>query len=268
MVAQLSFNDAILLLSLMYTTMDMQLEWESLTTCYRPVHAWLIVSFLCVVVFRLTQVLGAQTSTAESGSFLLDLRQKSTLARLLAAFTWLIALPFYIMLTCLGTFWVRDVARYTPQCMPTQTHLWFIILWLALSYLWIFVHIGLGAVAWALEQRVRRAERNLHQVQDDDMVSRWGQVTQIDGYRSLVGKADAGLSAEEISALPCSKLPFSDAESGATEEQECPICLYNVEPGDSIRQLQTCGHTFHKSCIDLWLLRRADCPLCKRCVKN
>lgn len=29
------------------------------------------------------------------------------------------------------------------------------------------------------------------------------------------------------------------------------------------RQLDGCGHTFHRSCIDLWLFRRADCPLCK-----
>jgi hypothetical protein len=39
------------------------------------------------------------------------------------------------------------------------------------------------------------------------------------------------------------------------------------QPPDICRELPGCGHVFHESCIDLWLLRRGDCPLCKHRVQ-
>ncbi|KAI9680057.1 MAG: hypothetical protein M1817_005073 [Caeruleum heppii] len=43
----------------------------------------------------------------------------------------------------------------------------------------------------------------------------------------------------------------------------CAICLDTLEDDDDVRGL-TCGHAFHASCLDPWLIsRRACCPLCK-----
>merc|ERR1719161_1921809 len=64
-----------------------------------------------------------------------------------------------------------------------------------------------------------------------------------------------GLSTADIKKLP------SSIHSGC--DMECPICLSDVQDGDSVRTLPGCGHTFHRACIDLWVLRCADCPLCK-----
>ena len=44
---------------------------------------------------------------------------------------------------------------------------------------------------------------------------------------------------------------------------ECTICIEPFTVGNSARRL-ACGHTFHQSCIDPWLMRNANCPNCKR----
>lgn len=264
----LGYNDGILLISLLYSSIDIRYEWDSFSQCARPIHQWLFVSFALVITFRLTHVLGMKTATLGSGDFLLDLRQKDTLPRMLASFTWLVALPFFILWTLVGTKWLWDTVRETPSCVPTATHLWFSIFWLALCYVWILIHAALGAVAWLLERRVRKAEVDLRQIEDADVISRWGQVSNLQGYRSLSGSCQTGLSPAEINCLPCFSVDEGLYEAGIGEDTECPICLHALKPGDTVRQLDVCGHMFHRCCIDLWLLRSADCPLCKRCVRK
>jgi hypothetical protein len=44
----------------------------------------------------------------------------------------------------------------------------------------------------------------------------------------------------------------------------CGVCLAEFDDGDELRVLP-CGHYFHQSCIDHWLLRSASvCPSCKQ----
>ena len=49
------------------------------------------------------------------------------------------------------------------------------------------------------------------------------------------------------------------------EEQECIICLEIVKEGEEIRELE-CRHTFHKICIDKWLVLQRFCPYCRTVV--
>jgi len=268
MTMPLGYNDGILLISLLYSSIDIHYEWESFSQCRRPIHQWLFVSFALVIIFRLTHVLGMKTTTLGSGDFLLDLRQKDVLPRMLASFTWLVALPFFLLWTLVGTKWLYDTIRETPSCVPTATHLWFSIFWLALCYVWILIHAAPGAVAWLLERRVRRAEVDLRQIEDADVISRWGQVSNLSGYTALSGqKGGAGLSPTEIRALP-GVTTLVDGAIIFGDEHECPICINSFKQGDCLRTLPGCDHTFHRSCIDLWLLRRADCPLCKRSARD
>jgi len=277
----LGSNDLILLVSLIYSCVDLNCEWEQFSTCHRPIHRWLLVSYACVITFRLTHLLGTQSAEAPAANgmpaisanaaadFLLDLRQKGTLPRFLAGFTWLVALPFFVFWTLLGTMWLWDVIRTSPNCVPSQTHLWFSGFWLALCYIWICVHIALGSVAWMLERRVRRAEGDLAALEDDETVSRWGNVSRISSYTALSNNKDnAGLSPKEIQALPGLSVYNKVLSCGDDDECECPVCINCFETGESLRTLRSCGHCFHRSCIDLWLLRRADCPLCKRSVRG
>jgi hypothetical protein len=258
-------NDAVLVISLLYLSIDIQYDWDTFSTCYKPIHKWLLVSYTLIVASRIVHVVGSLTSSAESGDFLLNLRQKHAVVRFLTSFTWFIIVPAFTFWSAIGTKWIIEVRKHTPQCLPSGVHLWFLVIWQVLGYLWVLIHCGLGAMAWFLEHRLRNAELDLEQIEDADVVTRWGQVSRLSGYAAVQGLSkEGGLAPKQILALPSAEMP---EHPGAVDE-ECPICLNVLKSGDTVRQLGPCGHTFHRSCIDLWLLRRADCPLCKRQVKG
>lgn len=267
----LSANDVVLLVSLTYSCVDLYLEWGNFGQCQKPVHHWLLTSYACVVAFKIMHVLGSaavqRSATAENlpgELFLLDMRAKGGLLKVLTGTMWSVALPFFAAVTLVGHVWLAQVWTQTPNCMPTTAHLWFAALWLALCYAWVVVHIALGAVAWVLENKVRAAERNLRAVGGTDMHDRWGPgAGRVAGFAELEGGAafGRGLAPEVILALPSE--PHTACSKG---QLECSICIGNITTGERVRRLPACGHTYHTACIDLWLLRSAECPLCKRGV--
>lgn len=263
---QAGLNDAVLVLSLLYLSVDIQYEWDGFSTCYKPIHKWLLVSYAFIVISRMVYIIGSIFSTDESGDFLLNLRHKSPALQYLMSFMWMVLVPSFIGWSVLGTHWISEIQLYTPECLPSGVHLWFLVIWQMLSYVWIIIHCGLAVVAWFLESRLRNAEGDLQQIEDEDVLSRWGQVSRLSGYTALPKVGGSGLSAKEINCLPCACVP--EQSCAETVEEECPICLIALKTGDAVRQLGNCGHTFHRPCIDLWLLRRAECPLCKRKVKS
>ncbi|CAM9699885.1 unnamed protein product, partial [Scytosiphon promiscuus] len=44
-------------------------------------------------------------------------------------------------------------------------------------------------------------------------------------------------------------------------DDSCSVCLDDYEEGDQLLQL-TCGHVFHRPCIDHWLDGHCVCPCC------
>ncbi|KAI4354456.1 hypothetical protein L6164_003316 [Bauhinia variegata] len=47
---------------------------------------------------------------------------------------------------------------------------------------------------------------------------------------------------------------------------ECPVCLSVFTDGEEVRQLSACKHSFHATCIDLWLDNHSNCPICRATV--
>ncbi|CAJ1797953.1 unnamed protein product [Sphenostylis stenocarpa] len=47
---------------------------------------------------------------------------------------------------------------------------------------------------------------------------------------------------------------------------ECPVCLSVFADGEEVRQLSACKHSFHASCIDLWLNNHSNCPICRATI--
>ncbi|KAL6145973.1 hypothetical protein ACLB2K_056656 [Fragaria x ananassa] len=44
---------------------------------------------------------------------------------------------------------------------------------------------------------------------------------------------------------------------------ECPVCLSAFDDGEEVRQLSVCKHSFHSTCINMWLKDHSNCPICR-----
>ncbi|KAJ3630591.1 hypothetical protein MTP99_011783 [Tenebrio molitor] len=64
-----------------------------------------------------------------------------------------------------------------------------------------------------------------------------------------------------LSKIPTKNIKSEDKEVQGDEEL-CAICIEPYKICDILRILP-CGHEFHKSCIDPWLLEHRTCPICK-----
>ncbi|KAL5777983.1 hypothetical protein ACOSP7_010909 [Xanthoceras sorbifolium] len=71
----------------------------------------------------------------------------------------------------------------------------------------------------------------------------------------------SGLSLEEIQDLPC-------FDCGNNITSICAVCLDGVNKGERCRRFPSCNHVFHAKCIDLWLVRRLTCPICRSPFKT
>lgn len=233
-------------------------------SCLMPMQRWLLVSYISIGVFIAMQKLGKQHSHAEA-NFLLSFRQKDLMARLVVIFIWCLLLPFFTVWTMLGTYWLRETLNNSLHCASEGAHPQLVFFWQLLSYVWIFIHFVYFGIAAVIEYRLRRDERNMRLIENEDSLERWGRLeTDSDPIdRNTIRNIERGLQPSKILALPCDqfKRVQGDAEVGC--QLACPICLSDFLEGEDIRALPGCGHSFHKACIDLWLLRRADCPMCK-----
>lgn len=60
----------------------------------------------------------------------------------------------------------------------------------------------------------------------------------------------------------------ADASSLSDSSHVCGVCLLDFAVGDELRNLP-CGHSFHRECIDHWLLNSSTmCPIDKRDVRQ
>merc|ERR1712187_740576 len=194
------------------------------------------------------------------GLFLLSLRPEGAILKCLTYCAWLVNLPLLLFSSVMGTWALVDAWRTSALCLPSSTmQISFAITWLFLGFLWVAMHMRLAFMALRNEMQHRRVEIELRALESPEVLARWGATAL--SVTSLEAPELKGLSSEEIASLPSSTW-----ETVSGEDEVCSICVDSFETGDCVRSLSACGHTFHQSCIDLWLLRQADCPLCKRTV--
>lgn len=259
-MVQVTCSDGILifyLFSLAHSSVDILYHGEEFRQCAKPIHVWLLASYVSLVGLRIPHFLShwqffANAEGASTASSWAGYSKKVCLMGV-----WFALLPFFIIWTIVGSFWLYEVLEDTPTCLPAGTDGKFIVFWQGLCYIWIFIYSFSIGLAMVLRRRQLRAETDLRLIQDDDTRSRWGNFTTSSFGLGPMAPL-LGLSAKEISALPMQSLDPAECP-----DQECSICICTFQEGDAIRCLPSCGHKFHKGCIDLWLLRQNKCPLCK-----
>lgn len=253
--AGLTCSDGILLFylfSLAHSTLEILYHGQEFGQCAKPIHVWLVISYLSLVGLRVPHYL------RQYGSELGDPYDSHDMSgswkgysKICLMVVWFVLLPFFIIWTIVGSFWLSEVLNQTPTCLPVGTDPRFIIFWQVVCYLWIVIYCVCVGIAVTLRRRQQQAEVNVRAIESADTQSRWGTITSGWGLAPLWG-----LNHKQIEMLPiCSARQSS--------ETECSICLSVVEECDTLRRLPACGHHFHQACIDLWLLRQNKCPLCK-----
>lgn len=58
-------------------------------------------------------------------------------------------------------------------------------------------------------------------------------------------------------------LPRFRYQSSVETNKECAVCLEGFETGEWCRRLVRCNHVFHVSCVDSWLAKVLNCPVCR-----
>uniref|UniRef100_A0A224YWD4 E3 ubiquitin ligase n=1 Tax=Rhipicephalus zambeziensis TaxID=60191 RepID=A0A224YWD4_9ACAR len=58
------------------------------------------------------------------------------------------------------------------------------------------------------------------------------------------------------------RIPVQTLRPGEQESECCAVCIEPLRPGELVRLLP-CRHSFHKPCVDPWLLEQRSCPMCK-----
>ncbi len=78
---------------------------------------------------------------------------------------------------------------------------------------------------------------------------------------------DVGLprTRDDVAAVTIYSDCSGAVDGAAPDDNACTICLDELEAGAEVRVLLRCKHTFHRSCIDQWLIgvRLEICPLCR-----
>jgi len=74
---------------------------------------------------------------------------------------------------------------------------------------------------------------------------------------------ETGLSKEDIDSLSVVKYDAEKNKNLSSDMKSCPICLDEFTDGIEVRFLW-CLHRFHKKCIDQWLEKHTNCPICKK----
>lgn len=78
---------------------------------------------------------------------------------------------------------------------------------------------------------------------------------------SILERGLHGLEPLAVANFPTKK--YADVFFTSAEDAQCIVCLAEYQEQDALRILPICGHSFHKTCIDIWFQQHSTCPVCR-----
>ncbi|XP_070037008.1 RING-H2 finger protein ATL51-like [Nicotiana tomentosiformis] len=72
-----------------------------------------------------------------------------------------------------------------------------------------------------------------------------------------------GIEQKIIESIPLLVYSISKQDLFRVDQNECAVCLGELEEGEMVRFLPNCRHIFHVTCIDKWLIGHVNCPICR-----
>ncbi|KAF4652499.1 hypothetical protein FOL46_009703 [Perkinsus olseni] len=90
-----------------------------------------------------------------------------------------------------------------------------------------------------------------------------------DVYERLMDLQETLSSRSGLDQATVNRIPTQPATAPREHNQDqCMICLNDFSPSDPPLRVLPCSHVFHAACIDEWLRRNTDCPICKDNVQR
>lgn len=78
---------------------------------------------------------------------------------------------------------------------------------------------------------------------------------------SMLERGFHGIEPVIVANFPTKK--YNDGSFSPTGDSQCTVCLSEYHAEDVLRILPYCGHSFHVTCIDIWLQQHSTCPVCR-----
>ncbi|EER18461.1 ring finger protein, putative [Perkinsus marinus ATCC 50983] len=90
-----------------------------------------------------------------------------------------------------------------------------------------------------------------------------------DVYERLMDLQETLSNRTGLDQTTIDRIPLQPSTASREHHQEqCMICLNDFAPSDPPLRVLPCSHVFHANCIDEWLRRNTDCPICKDNVQR
>lgn len=238
---------------------DQIVQWGNLVPCSRPMHDWLLGTYVCMCALRLAFRVADSYLGIQSGLpwYLRRSKKWGPLPPICLAALVLVPLPFITCWSVLGLIWLNDVLQNYPEGLSNSNghpQVLAIVACLIVNALGVLSGLVFVLYAWLASHSFAVGGETLNAISDADFVQRWGLPQPM-----LAEDFGSGLDPEDIVSLPCDEVLADSVESCTSS---CAICLTNFARRDRIRRLPNCKHEFHRPCIDQWLLRMPSCPLC------
>ncbi|OIT00403.1 PREDICTED: RING-H2 finger protein ATL52-like [Nicotiana attenuata] len=75
-----------------------------------------------------------------------------------------------------------------------------------------------------------------------------------------------GIEQKIIESIPLVVYSIHKQDLCRVDQNECAVCLGELEEGEIVRFLPNCKHYFHVTCIDKWLIGHVNCPICRSSI--